>query len=194
MMHFSGLSVSGTQTVGLLHSQVVCAAAAMVSLGVAGLLGEYQTGAPREADLAGPCRPAVWLGTTWLNLIDLAKICFCKSPGKTGPHSVPWFLFSVSRCVTGDTWSPERTLLETQVSYSLPAPLSWFFPPSKPVFVTVIHGVVNAWISFSPLLFQACSMLQGGNFICYPTNGINPSFLVVPLLMTSDRDSRSTIY
>lgn len=123
-MHFPGLSVSGTQTVGLLHSQVVCEAAAMVSLGVAGLLGEYQTGAPREADLAGPRRPAVWLGTTWLNLIDLAKICFCKSAGKTGPHSVPWFLFSVSRCVTGDTWSPERTLLETQVSYSLPAPLS----------------------------------------------------------------------
>lgn len=68
------------------------------------------------------------------------------------------------------------------------------FPPSKPVFVTVIYGVVNAWISFSPLLFQACSMLQGGNFIHYPTNGINPSFLAMPLLTTSDRNSRSTIY
>lgn len=188
-MCFPGLCVSGAETA---HTQTVC--------------GGDCDGAPecaktswrhREGPSAGSSHWAVQTCClAWHHRAEShcpsQKYAFVSLLAKQGLSSVPQSPFSISRC----HWcrmDPSRNSAGNLGLLFLTIPLVRF--PHH-----LNKSVMSPWwwslpaCRFHLYYSWACSMLQGGNFVCYLTNKVNPSMLAEPSFMTRDRNSRATIY
>ena len=186
--------MSGVQRGVLLHSECVCRGSRGDLPACARPFGEILERVPLEAELSGPCRSALWPGTTWQNRRLTQKYAFV-TPGKTGVvFCFLTSLFCFQMCHWWHVEPMENSVVIQGSPYSLPDPLSWLFLPSKPIYSVSLRGGQCLGITVTFIFLRPVACCKEKTLKVFSINGVNTFMLALPWLMTRDRNSKSAIY